>query len=321
MSAVVADRMGGDRHNPNVELIGAGHRQHRLAAVRRPAGDGRHRADRDQHPIGRANAGRGNGARDDAARSCCWQRRRSSASSRWRCSPRSCSWSRGTWANGRDPRAAAPHAARTSSSGLVTFGLTVFADLTLAVEVGMVLAALMFIRRVATTTSIAKVTPDFVEKGRIHILQDKHIPPYVSVFSIHGPFLFGATDKLLKITEHIDALQPIVILRLRNMTAIDATGLRAFEDLADRLRAVRSNADSLRRPRAARGRDETGTVPPARRRRQHLSQYRSRAQPGSGRVRSTGRLSVSSWAPIRAAAGSSAAASVRRRDGRFPRDG
>jgi SulP family sulfate permease len=120
---------------------------------------------------------------------------------------------------------------------IVTFGLTVFADLTLAVEVGMVLAALTFIRRVAVTTSIARVTPDFVEKGRVHILQDKVIPSYVSVFKIHGPFLFGAADKLAKIADHLDELQPVVILRLRYMTAIDGTGLRAFEDLADRLRA------------------------------------------------------------------------------------
>jgi SulP family sulfate permease len=120
----------------------------------------------------------------------------------------------------------------------VTFGLTVFADLTIAVEVGMILAALTFIRRVASTTSIAKVTPDFVEQGRIHILQDKHIPPYVSVFKIHGPFLFGAADKLMKIADHPDTLQPVLILRLRYMTAIDGTGLRAFEDLADRLRAA-----------------------------------------------------------------------------------
>jgi SulP family sulfate permease len=118
-----------------------------------------------------------------------------------------------------------------------TFGLTVFADLTIAVEVGMILAALTFIRRVAVTTSIAAVTADFVEAGRVHILQDKVIPPYVSVFKIHGPFLFGAADKLSRITDHLDTLQPVVVLRLRYMTAIDGTGLRAFEDLADRLRA------------------------------------------------------------------------------------
>jgi SulP family sulfate permease len=120
---------------------------------------------------------------------------------------------------------------------VATFALTVFADLTVAVEVGLLLAALTFIRRVATTTDISIVTPDFVEEGRVHILQDKTIPPYVTVFKIRGPFLFGAAEKLGRVVDHAGALTPVVILRLRYMTAIDATGLRAVEDLADRLRA------------------------------------------------------------------------------------
>ena len=57
MSAVVSDRMSNDHHNPNVELIGAGRRQYRLADVRRPAGHGRHRAHRHQYPLRRADAG------------------------------------------------------------------------------------------------------------------------------------------------------------------------------------------------------------------------------------------------------------------------
>jgi SulP family sulfate permease len=118
---------------------------------------------------------------------------------------------------------------------LVTFTLTVFADLTIAVEVGMVLAMFLFIRKVSQTTTVSLVTKDYVEHGRAHILQDKHIPEYVSVFRIHGPFLFGASDKIREILEHESVLAPIVILRLRNMTAIDATGLRALEDLADGL--------------------------------------------------------------------------------------
>src|SRR4029077_16408213 len=118
---------------------------------------------------------------------------------------------------------------------IVTFALTVFADLTLAVETGMILAMLLFIRKVSQTTTVSLVTPDYVEAGRVHILQDKKIPDYVSVFRIHGPFLFGATDKIARIVDHADPLAPIVIVRLRNMTAIDSTGLRALEDLADRL--------------------------------------------------------------------------------------
>ncbi len=122
---------------------------------------------------------------------------------------------------------------------LVTFALTVFADLTVAVEAGMILAALLFIARVAETTTVSQVTGDYVEDGRLHILQDKEIPYYATIFRIHGPFLFGATDKIKAITERMHQLPPVVILRLRNMTAIDATGLFALEEIARQLQATK----------------------------------------------------------------------------------
>ena len=121
---------------------------------------------------------------------------------------------------------------------LVTFALTVFADLTVAVEAGMILAALLFISRVASTTTVSQVTDDYIEDGRVHILQDKDIPYYVTIFRIHGPFLFGATDKLAVVTENMHKLPPVVILRLRNMTALDATGLFAIEEVARALQAT-----------------------------------------------------------------------------------
>jgi sulfate permease, SulP family len=120
---------------------------------------------------------------------------------------------------------------------LVTFALTVFADLTVAVEAGMILAALLFISRVASTTTVSQVTDDYVEDGRVHILQDKDIPYYATIFRIHGPFLFGATDKISTVTENLHQLPPVVILRLRNMTALDATGLFALEEAAKALHA------------------------------------------------------------------------------------
>ena len=119
---------------------------------------------------------------------------------------------------------------------MVTFALTVFADLTVAVEAGMILAALLFIRRVSATTTVSRVTGDYVERGREHALQGKHIPDYATVIRIHGPFLFGATDKLTDLEAEASAMPEIVILRLRNMTAIDATGLRAIQNFADALR-------------------------------------------------------------------------------------
>jgi len=121
---------------------------------------------------------------------------------------------------------------------LWTFALTVLADLTVAVEAGMIIAALMFIRRVTATTTVSRVTQDYVRRGRAHILQDKDIPGYVSILRIHGPFLFGATDKLSAQANHIAEFAPIVVLRLRNMTALDGTGLRAIQDFSDALHAT-----------------------------------------------------------------------------------
>jgi sulfate permease, SulP family len=118
---------------------------------------------------------------------------------------------------------------------IVTLTLTVVADLTFAVEIGMVLAALTFIRKVSRTTTVTRVTRDYVEDSRVHILQGKDIPDYVTVFRVHGPFLFGATDKFSEILDDLDTLPPVVVLRLRNMTAIDATGLGAIRDLADQV--------------------------------------------------------------------------------------
>jgi sulfate permease, SulP family len=120
---------------------------------------------------------------------------------------------------------------------LVTFALTVFADLTVAVQAGMILAALLFISRVAATTTVSQVTDDYIEDGRVHILQDKDIPYYATIFRIHGPFLFGATDKISVVTENIHKLPPVVVFRLRNMTALDATGLFALEEVAQTLHA------------------------------------------------------------------------------------
>jgi len=118
---------------------------------------------------------------------------------------------------------------------LVTFALTVFADLTVAVGVGMALAALVYIWKVAETTTVSPVTDDYIRDGLPHTLQGRIVPPYVTLLRIHGPFLFGTTEKLVDATANLEAFAPVVILRLRNMTAIDATGIHAIETFAKRL--------------------------------------------------------------------------------------
>jgi SulP family sulfate permease len=119
---------------------------------------------------------------------------------------------------------------------LVTFTLTVVADLTVAVGVGMALAALLYIYRIAETTTVEPVTEQYLREGQAHILQDKEIPANVAILRIHGPFLFGATQKLEEATQDLGGFPAIVILRLRNMTALDATGVHALEVFDERLR-------------------------------------------------------------------------------------
>jgi sulfate permease, SulP family len=118
---------------------------------------------------------------------------------------------------------------------ITTFALTVLADLTVAVGVGMALAALLYIYRIAETTTVEAVTPEYLEDGQAHILQDKDIPSNVTILRIHGPFLFGATEKLADATKNLTKLGDVVILRLRNMTALDATGIHALEQFSERL--------------------------------------------------------------------------------------
>ena len=234
MSAVVADRMGGDRHNPNVELIAQG-----VANVASPLFGGLPATG----AIARTATNIRSGARTPVAgmvHALTLLAVLLVAAPLARFVPLAVlsailivvAYNMGEWAE-------IPELLKLTkmdiSVWLVTFALTVFADLTIAVEVGMVLAMFLFIRKVSQTTTISLVTRDYVESGREHTLQDKEIPDYVSVFRIHGPFLFGASDKIREVLDQKDTLAPIVIMRLRNMTAIDATGLRALEDLADEL--------------------------------------------------------------------------------------
>ena len=234
MSAVVADRMGGDKHNPNVELIAQG-----IANITSPLFGGLPATG----ALARTATNIRSGARTPVAgmiHALTLLMVLLFAAPLARFIPLASlaaillvvAYNMGDWSE-------VPELLKLTKTDisvwLVTFALTVFADLTQAVEVGMILAMLLFIRKVAQTTTVSLVTPEYVEAGRIHILQDKRFPNYVSVFRIHGPFLFGATDKVSRIVDHVNELAPIVIVRLRNMTAIDSTGLRAFEDLADRL--------------------------------------------------------------------------------------
>ncbi len=236
MSAVVSDRMSNDRHNPNVELIGQG-----VANVFSPMFGGL--------PATGAIARTATNIRAGAQSPVAGMIHALTllcillfAAPLVSYVPMAAlagilmvvSYNMGEW---REIPQLLKLTKTDISVWLVTFALTVFADLTVAVEAGMILAALLFISRVASTTTVSQVTDDYVEDGRVHILQDKDIPYYATIFRIHGPFLFGATDKISAVAEDLHTLPPVVILRLRNMTALDATGLFAIEEIAKQLQA------------------------------------------------------------------------------------
>ena len=102
----------------------------------------------------------------------------------------------------------------------------------------MILAALLYIRRVAGTTTVSRVTPDYVEAGRVaQSCRTSRFPTTSRSSASTARSCSERPTSSPAAIDDIDELPPIVIVRLRNMTAIDATGLRALEDLADRLRA------------------------------------------------------------------------------------
>jgi SulP family sulfate permease len=232
LSAVVADRMSGDRHDPNVELTAQG-----IANVMSPLFGGLPATG----AIARTATNIRAGARTPVAgmmHAVTLLLVLLFAAPLARHIPLAIlagilmivSYDMGEW---REIPEVIKLGAAETAVWIITFALTVFADLTVAVEAGMILAALLYIRRVSTTTTVAAVTPEYIHHGRAHSLQLQAIPDSVAIYRIHGPFLFGATDKLSELECHVSTLPKIVILRLRNMTAIDGTGLHALEHFAD----------------------------------------------------------------------------------------
>jgi SulP family sulfate permease len=117
---------------------------------------------------------------------------------------------------------------------LLTFILTIFVDLTVAVQVGVVIASLLFMKRMADVTHVAGVSTrddDWDEVSHIRV------PPSVVVYEVNGPFFFGAADKIKDVLGEIARPPKFFILRMRNVPAIDATGLHALEQMAKKCRA------------------------------------------------------------------------------------
>jgi len=120
---------------------------------------------------------------------------------------------------------------------LVTLGLCVVFDLVVAVQVGMLFAAVLFVTRVANTTEVSRVTAEDALESPEQLATGKDIPDGVLVYRIFGPFLFGAAEKMKDALAELDAWPHVLILRLHLVSAMDATALDALESVVEQMQA------------------------------------------------------------------------------------
>src|SRR5437016_43330 len=129
---------------------------------------------------------------------------------------------------------------------LATFGLTVGVDLTVAIEVGMVLAAFLFMHRMADVTNVKAITREMHDDDsetryrEASAVSRRQIPRGVVVYEINGPFFFGAAELFKEALGQVAGRPKVLIIRMRDVNAIDSTGMRALRDVLRRFRKDRT---------------------------------------------------------------------------------
>jgi sulfate permease, SulP family len=120
-----------------------------------------------------------------------------------------------------------------------TFALTVLVDLVVAIQVGVVMAALLFMRRMAEVTQVRVITTQLSEEEGADT-RDPALapPPGVEVFDIRGSFFFGSAQKFSEVIATVEHRPKVVILRMREVLAMDATGLKALEETHAKFRRL-----------------------------------------------------------------------------------
>jgi SulP family sulfate permease len=117
---------------------------------------------------------------------------------------------------------------------LSTFLLTVLVDLTVAIEIGMILASFLFMRNMIKFSDVSIITRDFEGKENgsdKDSLENYAIPDYVEVFEITGPFFFGAAYKFKEAMRFIEKPPKVLIIRMRKVPIIDATGIKTIREV------------------------------------------------------------------------------------------
>jgi SulP family sulfate permease len=122
---------------------------------------------------------------------------------------------------------------------LTTFGLTVLTDLTFAVGVGMVLAALLFMKRMIEVTNVGALRDELSDANGAddpNAIAMRDVPRDVEVYEINGPFFFGVADRLQTVLRGLKRPPRVFVLRMRRVTSVDATGLHALDEFHDNCR-------------------------------------------------------------------------------------
>jgi len=117
---------------------------------------------------------------------------------------------------------------------LTTFGLTVLFDLTVAIEIGVVLSVFLFMRRMALVTNVGVVTREFQDEEEIddpNAIDKRVVPAGVEVYEVNGPFFFGAAYKFEEAMNLVEKSPKVRIIRMRNVPAVDSTGLHVLEQV------------------------------------------------------------------------------------------
>lgn len=116
---------------------------------------------------------------------------------------------------------------------LTTFGLTVLVDLTAAIQVGMVLAAFLFMGRMAEVTNVEIVTKELADQEESedpNAIGTRHVPSGVEVYEINGPLFFGAAYSFREAMRTLGSTPKVMIVRMRNVLTIDASGVQALKE-------------------------------------------------------------------------------------------
>lgn len=118
---------------------------------------------------------------------------------------------------------------------LATFLLTIFIELTVAIQVGILLAAFLFLQKMSTETHVAVITDNLKDDEEL-VARDMSsivIPPGVEVFEIYGSLFFGAVRQFKESIRVVASKPRVLILRMRQVPTIDASGIHVLEELTD----------------------------------------------------------------------------------------